>query len=478
MNDTEFEAWLASRLGSAPSPEPSPRLVARVHEGRRPIGALTRKPIPTRPGWLPAGRRGFAGLAGLAACVALAGALLLGISARTSPSSGAINRPSSGPTTTPSASTPPSTSPTPGATATAIEATVAARVTSCQDPLGWDYTVWGNDLFVACNEVDLSNPNAGPGGAYVARVDLTTNQVTATYRYKTEMTYIEALAVLDGSLWFDGTFGSACVAPCKGFRRLERFDVASGKNTFDVPDAQLQGSGYGYIWVRDGTGIAAGTRENLLRKLDPTTGHEMGRIPFDMDGVQFACGSLWGVTRSGWATDDPITTAARLDPASGRILDQFTVPGGLGAIQPVGSECWASVMPYGADLYAASYADHFVRIGDAGIEDSSPVFALDDHGGSTLVTYLDIQGGAFWLVSDDFYTSATLQRIDPSTWQPTGTVWQSGASGYQGDPFAIIDGSTWAYNDAGGISRLDIPVGSLLGCAPPGPFAPLVRTHA
>jgi hypothetical protein len=463
MNDTELEAWLASRLGSAPSPEPSPRLVALVHAGRRPGGAPTRKLSLTMPGWLPTGRRRVAGLVGLAACVALAGGLLLGMPARISPSSGVSSSPSINPTGSPSASPRPSASPTPTAMATAVEATavqatVVARVADCQNPLGWDYVVSGNDLFVVCEASNSPSSNAGPGGAYVARVDLTTNKVTATYRYKTAMTYIENMTVDGGSLWFEGTFGSACAAPCNGFRHIERFDVDTGKNTLDLPNLALIGGAFGYAWVSDKSApMATGVP---LRKLDPKTGQEKGSIPFNIDRAQFACGSLWGMTTSGAATSNTSTTVARIDPADGSILAQFTVPGLLSSLQSVGDQCWASVAPGGADPYTADHADHFIRIGNSGVEYTSPLFDLKNQSGSTSETYVDIQGGSFWLVSDDGVATATLQRLDPSTWQPAGTRWQVAAYVYQGDPFAIIGGSVWAFDTNGGISRLDIPLGS------------------
>lgn len=115
--------------------------------------------------------------------------------------------------------------------------------------------------------------------------------------------------------------------------------------------------------------------------------------------------------------------------------------------------------PGGADPYTLYYPDHFIRIGDSGVEYTSPLFHLENKSGSLSETYVDIGGGSFWLVSDDRVSTATLQRLDPSTWQPTGTLWQSAASGYQGDPFAMIGGSVWVFDDGGGLSRLDIQVG-------------------
>jgi hypothetical protein len=260
----------------------------------------------------------------------------------------------------------------------------------------------------------------------------------------------------DGSLWLYGIFGgSGCAGDCRGWRRLDRFDVATGKNTVEIPDVGLVGSSSGYIWVRDSL-----AENGPLQKLDPKTGQEKGGIPFNMGSAQFACGSLWGMTASDWATADASTTVARIDPADGSTLASFTVPGYLRGLQSVGSECWASVAPGGDDPYAADYADHFMRIGDSGVEYTSPLFDLGNQAVSTSETYVDIQGGSFWLVSDDRVATATLQRLDPSTWQPTGTLWHIGASGYQGDPFAIIGGSVWVFDNDGGISRLDIPLGS------------------
>ena len=413
------------------------------------------------------GRRALAGLVVLVACLALAGGLALGISAARTPSgaasgspiaapSAANASPSAAPTLPPSASPRPSVSPTPGATATAVEATVVARVPNCQNPLGWDYAVSGNDLFVVCDALNAPSPYSGPGGPYIVRVDLTTSRVTATYRYKTPMTYIEGLTVENGGLWFEGIFGgSGCSGDCRGWRRVDRFDIATGKTTVEIPDVGLVGSSSGYIWVRDSL-----VENGPLRKLDPKTGREAGRIPFNMGGAQFACGSFWGTTGTTLGTPDTTTTVAHIDPVQGTVLASFTLPGRLRGLESVGKECWATVEPGGDDPYTAYYADHFVRIGNSGVEDSSPIFQLENHSGTTSEAYLDIQAGSFWLVHDDGVATATLQRVDPLTWQPTGTQWQTGASGYQGDPFAIIGGSVWVFDNDGGISRLDIPLGS------------------
>ncbi len=308
----------------------------------------------------------------------------------------------------------------------------------------------------------VSTPSTVPPGAYIARVDLTTNAVVATFRYEKPISYIQGVAVDGESLWWDLTFTSGCSSECKGVRHLERVDVATGKNTLDLPDVQLEGTALGFVWVRNLTGGMEAT-EGPLRKLDPKTGEDKGSIPFGMPGVQFACGSLWGLTRSNWATDEASTTVARIDPANGTVLAKFSLPGWLGGLESVGGECWAAVAPAGTDLYAADHPDHFVRIGDLGVEYTSPRFALNNVMGGASSTSVTVQGGAFWVVRSTTKGSATLQRLDTS-WRPSGTLWQARSSSSHGnDAFAFIDGSVWLFDDEGGISRLDIPLRSAGG---------------
>jgi len=244
--------------------------------------------------------------------------------------------------------------------------------------------------------------------------------------------------------------------------------VATGKNTLDVPDVELVGSALGYVWVRD-TGFGKATQIGRLRKLDPATGREKGSIAFQMDRASFACGTLWGMSTTDIDTATESTSVVRIDPASGAVSGRFTVPGRLEGPHDVGSECWASVTPGGSNPDFADYADHFVRLGDAAIEDTSPRIAAGivrggDPGSSdsdgVWEGRVEVQAGAFWLARDDLGSTATLQRIDPSTWQPSGPIWVWAHSGLpQGSPFALIDGSAWAFDDTGGLVRLDFPTG-------------------
>lgn len=378
--------------------------------------------------------------------------------------------PNASPSPSPSPSASQSPSPSPGPVIR--EASAVARIPKCQDALGWDYEISGGDLFVVCADPDEGTENGPPyTGPYVARVQLSTNKVTATYRYKTPLTYIEGIAIAGGGLWFDGIFGgSACVSSkpggCDGWERVVRLDLVTGKVTLEIPNVSLRAFALGGIWVRD-NGLGRTFDQHRLRKLDPRSGRQQTTIPFDMDVPIFACGSLWGVTWLDSATPSEATRMARIDPANGHVLSTFTEPGQVWGPQSVGDECWATTSPATDDMDLEGYSDHFVRLGRTGIDERSPRFDVgilrnvDPEPGSqseVRETRLEIDGGAFWLMRDDLGPIAWLQRIDPATWQPSGTMWRWTGPIPQGGPFAIIDGSAWALDSDGGMVRLDIPI--------------------
>ena len=369
--------------------------------------------------------------------------------------------------------TSPSALPSPSPSPTIREASAVAHIPNCQDALGWDYALSGNDFFVVCAGTDEGpGPDSLAAGPYVARVDLSTNKVTATYRYKTPITYIENIVVAGGNLWFDGIFGgSACTeskpGDCDGWRRVERFDLATGKNTLEIRNVELENDAFGYVWIRESS-YGDARLKDYLRKLDPATGRENGRIPFSMNSPIFACGSLWGWTGSNFVTAVANTTLARIDPANGHVLAQFTEPGEVFGLQAAGSQCWASVAPGGPDFDLASYADHFVRVGDTGIEYRSPHFdagivrhAAPEAPSQSDVweTYVAARAGVFWIVRQDIGPNVSVQRLDPVTWQPSETVWRWSGTTPQGSPFVIVQNSVWAYDSQGGVARLDVPVG-------------------
>jgi hypothetical protein len=423
---------------------------AVASNARRPLSAPRRRMTRTA---LPVGLLA-------AAVLALAAVLVFSLLYRGNQTVGPSPSSSPGLTASPSELASPTPSLTPEATPAVRDATVVASIPNCENPLRWSYAISGNDLYIICYGSNVPDSDSFP---YIARADLTTGKVKATYGTDLVMTYAYTVAVADGNLWYDVTLGSACIPPgCDGFHRLERFDVATGKRTLDLPNVELEGSAFGYLWVRDLSPANPNSKGQLV-KLDPKTGQKKGAIPFDMDRVELACGSLWGLTTSDGTTANEKTTVARIDPADGSILASFTEPGWLFAPQSVGSECWARARCSTDSWPGYDYPDQLVRIGQSGIEDRSPSFAPANQGG-TAQPYVAILDGTFWLVSQpaDFadQVTVTLQRLDSSTWEPSGPTWRCVATGYPGDALAGIDGSIWTYDNDSGVARLDIPLGS------------------
>jgi hypothetical protein len=285
-------------------------------------------------------------------------------------------------------------------------------------------------------------------------VDLATNKVVAAYEAPMEI--MDLVVLTEDGLWYSGTYGSCTIlAPCPGFAAY-RIDFATGKVTM-LDGWGLDGYSDGVLWAHQSGG--------KLAKLDPKTGAVKGWIPFEYPALQIACGSLWGISTTDGSLPDGTTTTAsttltRIDPSSGKVLASFTEPGAIGAPQQVGGECWAPAYTYSpidqhtsGDLF-----DHFVRIGQSGIEFRTDKLAP----GEAAVALL---GGTYWLIDhftySDWYlgepvnrTFAILQRIDPATWQPTGQVWNWAGS----DPQLAAGGSLWASNERGdALVRLDIP---------------------
>jgi hypothetical protein len=450
--DPEIDRRLRLFFRDEAQPCMPPEMKARV---------LGRIDSPNRRRRAVAGRwggfgRGLLELAAVLAIVAIAGTALMVRTATqpNAPVSSASAAVSASPSVRPTASSAPSAAPS---VADLVDATALASIPHCQYENGWQYAISGNDLFVVCaSPPDNYYPTDGTGHPHVTRIDLTTDQVTATYQDTAfVMAVIQGPVVVGDSLWFSGGPDN-CFAPCKGSSRLERFDLATGKNTFDQPDMSLVGSGFGYVW-------AGRLDKNELWKLDPTTGRKLGSVPFP-DGAghfEFACGSLWYETSSGSVvtdvTDDVTTTVTRVDLASGKIQSRFTVSGGVSQMASVGNDCWAAILSNGPGTPV-----QFVQIGASGIESVSSKFDLGNGNTweSTWESFVDAQGGAFWLVRiEPNGPLARLQRIDPSTGRPSGTIWQINGYGYPAVPFAIINGSVWSFNDNDGISRLDIQLG-------------------
>jgi hypothetical protein len=387
------------------------------------------------------------------AALALVAVLVFGLMSRSNQTVG----PSASPTSTPIVS--PTPSPTASPLTNTQEATAVGSVPNCEQLYGWYYAISGDDMYMLCYDA-----NSLP---YIARMNLTTNKVTATYAFDPIFTYAYTVVVEDGYLWYDGSLGSAClVDQCDGFHRTEQINIATGKRTLDLPNWALWGAGFGYIWASETTDLVP---KGEVAKLDPATGEVKGRIPFKYDTMQVACGSLWGRT-----IDDPgssgtaSTTIARLDPTDGHVLATFTEPGRVNGLQQIGSECWASAYTGPSSDTSAPGPNHFVRIGQSGIEFRS--FTVPASQGS-----VRIFDGTFWIVGSasrvewiqgeaTTFTSATMQRIDPATWQPVGPTWTYPVNG--GEPLVSLEaagGSIWVTSLSGSTTseRLDIPLGPI-----------------
>jgi hypothetical protein len=232
-----------------------------------------------------------------------------------------------------------------------------------------------------------------------------------------------------------------------------RIDLISGNVTRDLVDRSFVGVDSSYVLVADLSGH--------VFKLDPATGDSKGQIPQPPGGADDACGSLWGIDGTGTTT-----TVTRLDPETGNVLASFTEPGTVGPFQQIGTECWA-VAYTGQPAYPLNPDDttvyRFIRITPSGIDFRSPTYPTG--------TRAEIFDGTFWtltvgaadpsipaLTNSNLLT--TMQRIDPATWQPTGTIWT-----YTGDaPAFAAGGSLWAAQaglTSPALNRLDVPLGPI-----------------
>jgi hypothetical protein len=373
-----------------------------------------------------------------------------------SPSATASASPSASGLASPTASgVGPLTSPSPTAIASQIAgtpATVVASVPNC-DISGFSGSqlvpvISGGDMFIQCALSDS-------GREIVARVNLSTNKVVQTYpnfpAYATNVLW--GFAVAGGALWVQNDNGSGCSQPCTGFYHVLRVDLVSGNVTRDLVDRSLGGVDSGYVLVADLSGH--------VFKLDPATGDSKGQVPSALAGAEEVCGSLW--LRSDNYSDNT-TSFERLDPANGKVLARFTEPGTVEDLQQVGNECWAVEHTYaiGTDGFGHDTSYHFIRITPSGIDFRSPIL----HDGTRAAIF----DGTFWTLTpgaadpmtpvSNWNPLTTMQRIDPTTWQPAGPVWT-----YTGfAPAFAAGGSLWAAqagNPSRALDRLDVPLGAI-----------------
>lgn len=224
-------------------------------------------------------------------------------------------------------------------------------------------------------------------GAYLVRVDLALNRVTA-------ITPIEpsALRAGDGQLWSVSPFD---VAPSPPTLSLSRVDLATG-TVEEVAKVRIWkfAVGLGAVWALD----------EKLEKLDPATGRSIAAWPISAEDVAVGCGSLWTWT----AVDDQASTLSRIDPSSGTSLDNIALAGDpiTPAFLGTADACWL-VGRKGVRAIVGSQLGpqvegccNLTAVGDSlwGIEGSGQIHQIDPVTGKT---------GNYWqLPSEDLAVNA------------------------------------------------------------------------
>lgn len=244
----------------------------------------------------------------------------------------------------------------------------------------------------------------------------------------------------DAGVWMVSPFG---VAPEPESIDLIRVDEVTGEPLLVVehPFADRLAVGLGHVWLGNSTHIT---------KVDPDSGAEIATFPIAPLRLTVACGELWA-----WMLadgDEGRWTLRRLDPLSGEVLDEIVSAVGIGAGPvEIDGRCW---VPYDDTL-------------------------LEIVAGRGIVATVDIQpaghtqiaGGALWSVR----AANVIQRIDPTTGEGVGSLWQLP----EGDLHEYPQGSPdWRLLSAGGslwvlgaewLVRYDIPTADEVASATPMP---------
>jgi hypothetical protein len=311
------------------------------------------------------------------------------------------------------------------------------------------YAIGGNTIYASCVT------DGGAGLTEIRAFNATTGAAIATY--SVPVAGVEAVSTIeaDNGIWYTAEPPGACVWPCPVWTpQVAKMNPSTKRVVFTLSGWSLAGHGLGFIWA---TRTQSGSVQ-ALAKIDPVTNQTL-QIPFAFAEVEVACGSLWGLTH----TLDPVTTTlTRVDPTTGAILDSFTEPAQVHGLTETPQGCWAT-----------EAGGRFVRVGDSGIEERSPVLR-------GMPTFL---ADSFWMHwSDGFETWDYLQRLDPITWQPSGAIYSiklrvGGTYSYHADyagAFAAGN-SVWAVTATAQVGddywRLDIPLAPLPAPASPSPTA-------
>ncbi len=107
--------------------------------------------------------------------------------------------------------------------------------------------------------------------------------------------------------------------------RIDKIDPASGQVVASIP-APGQGRDSGLAWA-DGSLWVGQYRDRKILRIDPSSGAVLRTIESDrfVTGVSWVDGELWHGT---WEEDH--SDLRRIDPDSGRVLEQLDMPAGTG----------------------------------------------------------------------------------------------------------------------------------------------------
>ncbi|HZF79735.1 MAG TPA: hypothetical protein VEZ89_08075 [Rubrivivax sp.] len=124
----------------------------------------------------------------------------------------------------------------------------------------------------------------------------------------------------DAGTAFDGTYLYQIAEA-----RIDKIDPATGRVLGSIP-APGQGADSGLAWAEDSLWVGQ-YRERKIHQIDPQTGAVKRTIESNrfVTGVTWVDGELWHGT---WEGDE--SDIRRIDPASGRVLEQLHMPAGTG----------------------------------------------------------------------------------------------------------------------------------------------------
>jgi hypothetical protein len=243
------------------------------------------------------------------------------------------------------------------------------------------------------------------GSAYLARVDLATNEVTDI-----ALDDLACLAAAGGAVWMMSPCGALQGPPPSV--SLSRVDLGTGQPRLvvELDSVSAFAFGLGGVWAADGQ----------LLLLDGESGAVMRRIPWSSFGLQVGCGELWGWSQSpdernpGWLLD-------RLDPLTGDVLEEFVMPDTVSpSLVEIDGVCWTHGP---SDLYGvAPGADLVVR----------------ESVGAT-----QFAGATSWTTTE----RGVVQQLDPTTGDVWGDAWQLPPQDLHLDPKGRPD---WLLQSAGG----------------------------